>query len=126
MVIIDEGLALEIITNPTDLQFLLVQREDDGNYCFIIIRGPKDGFRMLFRAPDFVKTKEEIIQRVETLLESFRSVTHEILGDEDGVFTECINPETMECRELKLMDQVAINRILDALRQNGIAPTFLM
>jgi len=76
------GTALEIFTNPRDLQVTIAQElNGGGKFGFGIFRGPGHGFKPLLTSAFFAEALEEAVQAVRGVLETTVQVVMKEFGD---------------------------------------------
>lgn len=120
------GVALDISTNPRNLQITVTKRKTSDDYGFMIIYGPKRDYAMIFMTEFFAKSKSECLEGLKELLERAKEVTIQTLGGDGGVITTCDDSQPEKVEIVELMDQNTINWILFELEHRGLAATFKM
>lgn len=56
--------ALEIVTNPKDLQILLTQDKVNGKYAIVIYRGPGHNFKLLISSIPYFEKIDSALDEV--------------------------------------------------------------
>ena len=117
--------ALEIFTNPEDLEFTVGQEGEGENAtcAFGIFRGPRHKFKSILTSQPFKGTTEDAIGVVKKILESICKKIREDFADDKSILSQYLNPEGGEIDEAKVLNPDLITRILDELRQNKTAST---
>ena len=105
--------ALEIFTNPGDLEITIRQENGDGKFAIGIYRGPGHSFKPMITSQPFADTSEEAIKAIEGILQA----VHESIAKEF---------ENREIDKSKILDQSLIGRIIEELRLHQKACTYKM
>jgi len=116
--------AVEIFTNPYDLEIDIMLVQDNGKFCFSITRGPGHNHKLLVSSRSFSNTRDDVIRVVEGILQdSYVSTTQE-LRDSGGHISQYLNPHGQEIDQSKVLNSDLITRILDELRRHGRVRTY--
>lgn len=115
--------ALEIFANPGDLEITIGQETEEAKFAIGIFRGPGHHFRPLVTSQPFAETKEEAIKAVEGILRTVQEAITKELDSRDNLTSQYLNPDGWEMDQSKVLNLDLISRILDALRQHGVAST---
>ena len=115
--------ALEIFTNPSDLEFTIGQREEGGKFSIGIFRGLGHAFKPMLTSEPFAETLEEAIKAVEGTLQTVYEAITEEFKSKASLASLYLNPEGKEIDQAKVLNQDLIARIIEELRQNRKAST---
>ncbi|MCK5027097.1 MAG: hypothetical protein KAS07_01635 [Candidatus Pacebacteria bacterium] len=118
--------ALEIFTNPGDLQIIIGQKEKGAKFAVAITRGPGHNFKLMLTLKPFAKTQEEAIKAIEEILQTVRKDVTREFKDLKSLSTQYLNPDNQKIDQSKVLNQDLIERILEELRVHRIANTFEM
>lgn len=118
------GIAIQICTNPHNLQIMLTKGKESDKFGFIIIYGPRNDYRLIFLSKFFAKSKEECLEGLKELLEEASIIAVKARGGRDGLISECYDGSPENFRAVELMDNNTISWILFELEQGRIAATF--
>jgi len=105
--------ALEIFTNPSDLEITIGRENEGEKYAFGIYRGRGHNFKPLLTSQAFAETKEDAIKGVEETLLIVLEANHH-------------NPDGQDIDQSKVLNQDLIARILEELRRNDKVSTCKM
>jgi hypothetical protein len=98
--------ALEICTNPTDLEFQVA--ESKGKHAIMITRGPGHRFKLLL-------TTEAVFESRTVAVSTIRSVLDVALKEGKSAFGEALG----------MLDQETIDHIIQDLQEQGSCSTHL-
>jgi hypothetical protein len=119
--------ALEIFTNPSDLEISIIQEKDgDRKFAICISRGPGHDFKLLLTSQPFAKTCEDAVKVVRETLEAVSQVATNELENKENFVSHVINPGGEQIDKSCVLNPVLINRIIDELRLNQITSTYKM
>lgn len=124
---IDIDTIVEISVHSDDLQISLIQRESDGAYTFVVVRGPGACFKMLWHLPCYEATLAEVVITVKNLLEMIQLQAPVLFGGLDARFSvrdQYGNEGFYTCRDLRIMHADFIPHVIAELREQHIAATF--
>lgn len=117
--------AVEIYTNPKDLEFRIGQERHDGLFAFTVTRGPGHDFRLLLSTRPFAQTEEEIIDAIgEILVGIHESAPKELEGMSNRLGFLCSDQTAVD--STNVLSPELITRILEELRQHQVASTYKM
>lgn len=116
--------ALEIFTNPTDLEIII--KQDDDGYGFAITRGPGRDHKVIIDTCGFVETQDLAIEEVEKKLNSICRTMQLELADPESFISRYFNPDKEKLKQEEFLNQDMINRIIFELKQNGAVSTCRM
>lgn len=124
---ITRSTALEIYTNPGDLEITVGQEEESGKFAIGIYRGPGHNFKLMISSVPFAESLEDAIEviRKEVLELSMHAIEKD-LEDPESFISQYLNPDGAEIDQSKVLNPGLISRILDELRQHRIASTYKM
>ena len=118
--------ALEIFTNPNDLEILIGQEKGGGKYAFAITRGPGHDFKMMISSQPFTEKLEDAIEVIKVILESIREAIARDFENIKSVPSQYLNPDGQAIDQSKILNNELIVHILDELRQHQVASTHKM
>lgn len=118
--------ALEIFTNPHDLEIIIGQGKAGDKFAFGIFRGPGHNYTPMLTSVPFAETKEDAIKSVEEILQTVHWAITNDFENRKSFVSQYLNPEGQEIDQSKILNQDLIARILDELRQHQRANTFDM
>ncbi len=116
--------ALEIFTNPRDLEIII--GSDAGKYGFAITRGPGHDHKVMVETNVFAKTQEDAVEAIKGTLESICEALKRDFADLKSFPSQYLNPDGQEIDPSKVLNPDLINRIIDELRQHQVAGTYKM
>ena len=122
---ISKSTALEIFTNPRDLE-IRIEQKSGGKYAVAISRGPSHNFKIMLSSQPFTEKLEGAVEVVKEILESIRSTITKELVDTKSVLSQHLNPDGKAISQSKVLNLDLINRIVSELRQHQIASTYKM
>ncbi len=116
--------ALEIFTNPDDLEFSIGL---EGNkWAVIISRGPGHYFKLLLSSEHVFGSREAAIDKIKGELVFICEKGKEILGDSSNPAANVINPDNLPVGNMEVLTQERLEQIINELRANGMASTYKM
>ncbi len=118
--------ALEIFTNPSDLEIVIGQEKSNGKYAIAIMRGPGHRFKMMLDSEPFTENFEDALKAVKETLETIQQAMTKELEDPENLVTQFLNPDNQALDQSKALNPDLINRIMDELRQHKVASTYKM
>jgi len=118
--------ALEIFSNPKDLEIIIAHGKETKKYGFLISRGPGHNFKIILEAKPFSEKPEEVVDTIKQLLEGIQKITKEDLKNKDNLITQILNPDGEELDESNILNQELIDRIIKELQNKKIASTYKM
>ena len=118
--------ALEIFTNPSDLEISIGQEKSGGKFAIFISRGPGHDFKILLSSQPFAESTEAAVKAVGEILESIRKAATDTLGDKENPLTQILNPDGQAIDQSKALNPDLIRRILEELRKHKRAGTYEM
>ena len=117
--------ALEIFSNPYDLQILTYQpSEASKNWAFSITRGPGHEGKPLLSAQPIFATHEEAVKAIKGVLGSIRQFAEKELGNPASATSLFLNPERAELDQTKVLTEELIARILTDIKEKNAASTY--
>lgn len=118
--------ALEIFTNPGDLEIIISQEKGEGKFMIGILRGPGHNYKMMLTSQPFAETQEEAIKVIEGILQTVSGVITKELKDRESLASQYLNPDGQEIDQSKVLNQDRIDQVLEELRQHQKASTCKM
>ena len=115
--------ALEIFTNPGDLEITIGQEKKGAKFAMGIFRGPGHDFKPILTSQPFAETQEDAIKAVERVLQTVHEAVTETLRNPDSLASRYLIPDEQKIDQSKVLNQDLIGRILDELRQHQKAST---
>lgn len=116
--------ALEIFTNPADLEITIGQKEEGVEFAIGIFRGPGHNFKPMLTSQPFAKTQEDALEAIKGILESIHEAMTKDFADRKSLPSQYLNPDGLEIDQSKVLNSELITRILDELRRHGVASTY--
>jgi hypothetical protein len=117
--------CLEIFTNPNDLEMSVGQDQASGKYAFCIGRGPEHDFKILVSTSPFATTLDEAITSVKETLQAIQQGITRDLEDKNSLPSQFCNPRGETIDQLKIFNEDLIEKIVNDLKQNQVASTYL-
>jgi hypothetical protein len=118
--------ALEMFTNPGDLEITVGRAEEGEKFALSITRGPGHNFKPMITSAPVFDTAEDAVKEVKRILGD----THKALMrdfEERGSFpAQYLKPEGKELDPAKVLNPELIERILAELREHKVASTYKM
>lgn len=118
--------ALEIFTNPDDLEIVIGKVKNSDKYIIAIMRGPGHNFKMMIDSEPFAGKFEDAIESIKTVLEAVRESITKELGDPETLASQILNPDGQAVDQSKVLSSDLIDKIIDELRQHKVASTYKM
>ena len=118
--------ALEIFTNPSDLEITVGQSEPGKKFTIGIFRGPGHNFKPMLTSEPFAENLEGAVEAVSEVLESIHEAMVKDFADRGSIPSQYLNPEGLEIDQSKVLNPDLIARILVELRQHQTASTYKM
>ena len=116
--------ALEIFTNPNDLEISIGQEKGGGKYALVISRGPGHNFKIMLSSQPFAERIEDVVEAIKGILETIRQSIIGEFENNRSFLSQCLNPDEQTIDQSKVLNSDLINRILDELRQHHLARTY--
>jgi hypothetical protein len=123
---IDMITALEIFTNPGDLEITVGQEKEGTKFAIGIFRGPGHNYKPMLTSQPFAETQEDAIKAVEGTLHTVYEAIIKEFENRDSLASQYLNPDGRKIDQLNILSKELIVRILDELRQHGKASTCKM
>jgi len=118
--------ALEIFTNPGDLEIIIGQEKEEAKFTIGIFRGPGHNFKPMLTSQPFAETQEDAVEAIKGTLESIREALTKDFADRKSLPSQYLNPDGLEIDLSKVLNPELIARILEELRQHRVASTYKM
>ncbi|MCX6786273.1 MAG: hypothetical protein NTU85_00405 [Candidatus Kaiserbacteria bacterium] len=115
--------ALEIFTNPHDLEILVGQGKTNGKYVIAISRGPRDNFKMILDSDPFAEKLEDAIEAVEKILNIVQKVGTKEFGG-NSILSEYLNIDEQSIDQSKVLNPGLIAKIIQELQSHMMASTY--
>lgn len=115
--------ALEIFTNPKDLQ-ISIGKKGNSKYMFVVSRGPDHNFKPLISTTPFAETVDIAVEEIKKLLEMIQLASLKQMKDRDSFLTQVLNPNGTDLDMSKLLNTDLINYIINELKQRQVANTY--
>ena len=116
--------ALEIFTNPGDLEITIGQEKEGAKFAVGIFRGPGHNFKPILTSQPFAESEEEAIKAVGEILRTVHGTITKEFENWASLASQYLNPDGQEIDQSKILNQDLIARILDELRQHRVASTY--
>ena len=118
--------ALEIFTNPSDLEITIGQSKPGEKFAIGIFRGPGHNFKPMLTSQPFAEKWEDAIEAVKGILELIHETITKDFTEKGSVPSQYLNPEGSEIDQSKILNPGLIAKILNELRQHQVASTYKM
>ncbi len=118
--------ALEIFTNPGDLEITVGQAKPGDKFAIGIFRGPGHNFKPMLTSQPFAGKVEDAVKAVKGILESIQQAMTKDFADRKSFPSQYLNPNGLKINQSKVLNPDLISRILDELRQHRVASTSKM
>ncbi len=118
--------ALEIFTNPGDLEIVITQDEESAKFAVGIFRGPGHNFKPIITSPPFVEKLEDAVEVIRKTLESICENMTKEFADSESMLSQWVNTGRLQIDKSKVLSSDLIGRILEELRQGRVASTCKM
>ena len=123
---IDKITALEIFSNPRDLEIFVGKDRDSGKFAVCIFRGPGHDFKPLITSKPFAETLESVITKTEEILEIILQISTDEFCNKESLIARILNPDGQDTDQFDVLDHDLIVRIIEELRQHQVASTYKM
>jgi hypothetical protein len=114
--------ALEIFTQPDDLEFRVDQ--DGDKWAFAITRGSGHNFKLLITAQPVCESSKEAVQAIADLLESICSGMTAELSTPSTMAAQFVNPNDRPLDDANMLSGEIRERIVSDLTAIGVASTY--
>ncbi len=118
--------ALEIFSNPKDIEIQVVKDERSGKYAIVFTRGPGHNFKLMLDSPPVFEKLEVAIGAIKETLEFVQEHGNKELSDKNSLFAKISNPEGQEVDQSRVLNSDTIARIIEELKKNMVASTYKM
>lgn len=118
--------ALEIFTNPGDLEITIGQEKEGAKFAIGIFRGPGHNYKPMLTSQPFTEIREDAIKAVEGVLQTVHEAITKQFKNSGSLASRFLNPDGQEIDQSKILNQDLIGRILEELRMHGKASTYEM
>ncbi len=118
--------ALEIFTNPSDLEITIEQEKEGAKFAVGIFRGPGHNFKPMLTSQPFAEKLEDAVETIKRTLESIHEALTKDFADRKSLPSQYLNPDGLEIDQSKVLNPKLIARILNELRQHRVASTYKM
>jgi len=118
--------ALEIFTNPADLEIDIWIEKSIGKFCIGIFRGPGHSFKSILTSQPFTEKEEDAVETVKVLLEEILTACTKEFKNPVSITCQYLNPDMEEIDQSKVLTHDLIEQILNELRRNRLARTYEM
>ena len=118
--------ALEIFTNPNDLEIVIGQEKSSGKYAIAIMRGPGHRGKLLIDSEPTIEKFEDALEAVKTILEGIQQFMKKEFEDPKSLVSQFLKSDDQIIDHSKTLNPDLINRIMDKLRKRKIASTYKM
>jgi hypothetical protein len=121
--------ALEIFTNPADLEIIIGQDKEGAKFAVGIFRGPGHNFKPMLTSQPFAEKLEDAVEAIKRTLELIHEVLTKDCEDRKSLpslSSQCLNPDGLEIDLFEVLNLELITRILEELRRHRVASTYKM
>jgi len=118
--------AMEIFTNPHDLEITVAKEGRSGKFAFAISRGPGHRFKRMLSSRPFAETLENVVFWTKVVLEGIRQTVIKEFEDNGSLLSQHLNPDGQTIDQSKVLNPDLINRIVNELRKHQTASTYRM
>lgn len=115
--------AIEIYSNPYDLEFLVGKEKGGTKFAIAITRGPGHNYKLLLTTEPYTENQAEVIGRIREILERVRSVAENELNNPESIAASFLNPDGEEINQANVLNADLIERIIAKLEQDRVAST---
>ncbi|HLC49701.1 MAG TPA: hypothetical protein VJI96_04945 [Candidatus Andersenbacteria bacterium] len=119
---ITRGTALEIFTNPNDLEFTVGERT--GKWAILITRGPGHNFKMLLSSEPVLPSKAEAITGISNLLKTILHICGNEMTNPATLAAQMLNPDNKSLEEAAVLTPAMQTRIIEELQQKNTSSTY--
>lgn len=113
--------ALEIFTQPDDLEFRVGQ--DGDKWAFAITRGPGHSFKLLLTADPVFDSSDAAISAIGDVLETICTNMTSELSAPSSLPAQVVNPDNQPLDDANALSGEYRERIIRDLTANGVAST---
>lgn len=103
--------AIEIFSNPYDLEISIIHDRNSGQFAICINRGPNNNYKPLFTPEPFTKSLNIAVNEVKLTLETIYTFIKFDLENVSSDSTLCLNPNGLGIDWSKVMSLNLINQI---------------
>lgn len=118
--------ALEIFTNPSDLEITIGQEKKGAKFSIGIYCGPGHNFKSMLTSQPFAEKLEDAVNAVDEILQFVYEVIMKQFKDSGSFASQYLNPDGNSIDQSKVLNQDLIARILEELRVHRKASTYKM
>ena len=115
--------AIEIYTNPYDLEFLVGKENGGSKFAIAITRGPGHDYKLLLTTAPYTENQAEAIGIIREILELTRSTVEGELNNPESIAASFLNPDGEEINQANVLNPDLIERIIAKLEQDREAST---
>ncbi len=115
--------ALEIYSNPMDLEIVVGKRGNADKYAIGISRGPGHNYKALLTSEPFANDVEAAIEAVRNTLQRISEAVSQELQDPSSFAAKILNSDAQAIDQSNVLNPDRISQILDELKKNQRADT---
>ena len=119
---ISRATALEIFTQPDDLEFSIGCKDD--KWAIMVTRGPGHNFKLLITTEPVFESKDAAIKVVEELLDGICQGYESELTDPSSLAAQFVNPEDRSLENANVLTAERREWIIQELKANDTAGTY--
>ena len=121
---IDLLTAVEIFSNPHDLQVSIVQDKNIKKWALLICRGPGHGFKTLLESQFFFDNSKDAIGYVKKILDAIQKNIREGFLKKESLVFQALNPKSEKLDEASILNDNVITHIIKDLEEKEFSSTF--
>lgn len=114
--------ALEIFTQPDDLQFSI--GEQAGKWGLAITRGPGHDYKLIITSQPVLESREAAANAIKTLLTDICTAATSELNKPKSMLAALANPDGLPIDDAHMLSGEYRERIFNDLMEHGVAQTF--
>lgn len=118
--------AMEIFTNPYDLEVTVGRTDKDSKFSIFMSRGPGHRFKILITSEPFAKKLEDAIKGIEEILGMVVQVMEKEFENRESIPSQYLNPDNQRIDRSKILTPELIEQITESLHKNKFARTYEM
>ena len=116
--------ALEIFTNPNDLDISIIEDDNSGKYYIEFCRGPGHNFKLMLSSQPFTEKLEDAVKTVRETLEAVHLALIREFDEEESIPYKYLNSDNQPIDQLRILTPELIARIVEELQRQQMASTW--
>ena len=118
--------ALEIFTNPYDLEISIGHEKGGKRHIIAFTCGPGHNFKPLITSDPFNGKHRDAVKTVKATLTMIHEAMKKEFADPKSMLSERLNPGSQEIDQSKILTPDLIKRIIKKLQDGPVAKTYEM